>query len=354
MAWTEKTRSGTFRVGWMDETGQHYKGGFATKQDAARYVTRIESDGAPSGLTLNEYAGQVFDSSFDLRGSTLYAYRKTFQKHVADKIGRKTLGDLSTDDMRRYFTDLEAGPSAQASVYRVVAKVLNSAEREGVIGKSPLRPIRKPKDTRRREVRPLPIEDIEALASAVNPYFRLAVLLAGYAGLRGGEIGGLRLSDVDIENRQIQVVQATARHGGQRVLGEVKTAAGRRRIDVPEFLVQECVAHFDRFGTAPDGRLFQTSEGNLVVNQTLDGALQKAATLSFTNGEAKVRFHDLRHTCAALMVAQGAHPKMIQQHMGHSSISITLDVYGHLFPSLGRDVADALGEARARSNEEER
>ncbi|HLE81827.1 MAG TPA: site-specific integrase, partial [Dehalococcoidia bacterium] len=55
------------------------------------------------------------------------------------------------------------------------------------------------------------------------------------------------------------------------------------------------------------------------------------------------------HTCAALMVAQGAHPKMIQAHMGHSSISITLDVYGHLMPSLGRDVADALGRERAEN-----
>jgi len=192
MAWTEKTRSGSFRVGWMDPDThlQRYRGGFGTKQEAVRFQRDLEVEGPPTELTLEEYAEQVFDSSFDLRGSTLYAYRKTWKKHVSGNLGRRRLAELSTLDMRNFFSDLEVGPSAKASVYRVLAKMLNSAEREGVIPKSPLKPIPKPRDERRREVRPLPIEEIEALADAITPYFRLAVLLAGYAGLRGERSGG--------------------------------------------------------------------------------------------------------------------------------------------------------------------
>ncbi len=352
MAWVEKIGS-RFRVGWMDpETKlQHYKGGFRTRQDAARFQRDIEVDGAPADVTLEGYAQKLFDSSFELRASTLYAYRNTWAKHVAHQLGRRRLVDLGTEDLRRYFTDLDVGPSARASIYRVVAKVLNSAEREGVIGKSPLRPIRKPRDVRRREIELLPVEDIEALSVAIDPRYRLAVLLAGYGGLRGGEIGGLRLQDVDVQNCQLQIVQATARHGGQRVLGDVKTGASRRRIDVPRFLVDAVLEHVKLWETADDGRLFQTPTNVLVVNQVLDNALDRAQALAFPNGRSKIRFHDLRHTCASLMIQTGAHPKVIQQHMGHSSITITLDVYGSLFPGMSRGVADALGEARRKAQD---
>ena len=348
MAWVEKVGR-KYRVGWIDrETKkQHYRGGFVSKASANVFSLDIEIGDVPSDLTLSTYADWVFDSSMELRGSTLYAYRHTFDKHVAPRIGRRRLDELTTQDMRVFFTELEAGKSARASIYRVLAKVLNNAEREGIIRKSPLRPIRKPADQRRREIIPQPIENLEALAAAVDQRYRLAVLLAGYGGLRGGEIGGLRGRDVDFENSQVQIVQATARHGGQRVLADCKTASSRRRIDVPRFMMEEVLAHMQRYPQTDDDRLFQTPGGGLVVNQTLDGALKTAAAkIGFVS---LPRFHDLRHTCAALMISQGAHPKMIQAHMGHSSISITLDVYGHLFPGLGRTVADSLGEARKKA-----
>lgn len=350
MAWVEKVGR-RFRVGWMDpETGrQRYRGGFESKADARSFASRIETGDVPSDLTLETYAERIFDSSMELRGSTLYAYRKTFARHVGSRpIARRRLTDLTTQDMREFFAGLDVGPSARASVYRVLAKVLNAAEREGVVSKSPLRPVKKPRDERRREVVPQPIELVEALAAAVDPYFRLAVLLAGYGGLRGGEVGGLRLRDADCDRSQLQIVQATARHGGQRVLSDVKTAASRRRIDVPAFLLEEVVAHAREFGVADDGRLYQTATGGLVVSTTFDGAVKAGAERL---GLPPVRFHDLRHTCAALMIAEGAHPKTIQTHMGHSSITVSLDVYGHLFSGLGRQVADNLGEARRKVQE---
>ena len=174
------------------------------------------------------------------------------------------------------------------------------------------------------------------------------MLLAGYAGLRAGEVGGLRIQDVDAENNQLMIVQATARHGGQRVLGDVKTAAARRRIDVPPFLIKAIQAHVEEHGTAQDGRLFMAYGGGLVVNMTFLSALKAACERL---GIEAPRFHDLRHTCASLMIAAGAHPKMIQQHLGHSSISVTLDTYGHLLPSLGKTAAQALESARRKAQE---
>jgi len=348
--WIER-RGRNFRVGWTENGRQHYKGGFKTKAEARAFSSRIEMSDVPLELmdiSLASFAERLLETSWDLRGSTLYNYRRILDRDVPTQLKTKRLVDLTTEDFRVLFLQFEAGPSARRALYRILAKVLNAAERDGLITRSPLKSIPRPKEGRRREIQPLPIEDIETLASTITPYFRLAVFLAAYAGLRGGEIGGLRIQDVDLANNQLMIVQATARHGGQRVLGEVKTAAGHRRIDIPPFLSDAIRAHVDEHGTAEDGRLFRSFRDGLVINSILNNALKSACRKLALEPP---RFHDLRHTCASLMIAAGAHPKMIQQHLGHSSISVTLDTYGHLLPSLGKTAAQALESARRKAQD---
>jgi integrase len=234
---------------------------------------------------------------------------------------------------------------ARASAYRLLAKALNLAVREGVLDRSPLKAIPRPK-VERPEIRPLPIEEVEALADAIEPRYRLAVLLAAYLGLRAGEIGGLRLEDLDLERATLRVIRATRRDGGKRVLGDVKTPAGRRRISIPTFLVGEIRRHVDTYPPSADERLITTSTGGLVVSTILLRAFVEAASRL---GLRRPRFHDLRHSAASLMIAEGAHPKVIQTRLGHSNIQVTLDIYGHLFPSLDAALAAQLDTARSRA-----
>lgn len=222
---------------------------------------------------------------------------------------------------------------------------MNQAVREGLLDRSPLRAIPRPKAPT-REIQPLEAWELEALADAANPPYRVPILVAGYLGLRAGEIGGLRLQDVDFESRTLRIVRATRREGGRRVLGEVKTAAGRRRLSVPDTLMGEIRRHIESFPPAEDGRIFTAPGEGLLVNVVLWKALADAAQRI---GMRRPRFHDLRHTSASLMIVEGAHPKLVQTRLGHSSVAITMDVYAHLFPSADEEVARAMNEVRERT-----
>jgi len=330
---------------------------FKSLDDARAFKTQKERDlqtgtsvpKADRKQVLGAFADRVLAESYDLAPSTADWYRDHFERHVRPKLGHLPLEDITPARLRAFFAALieTSGNGTVTAVRRVLVKVLNVAVSEGIFPKgSPMRGIKTPRPSR-KEVKPLPVETIEALADTIEPRYRLAVLLAGYGGLRGGEVGGLRVQDLDLrrEKPTLTVAQAVRTVRARAEVAEPKTAASRRRIDIPRFLVDEIERHIEEFGTAEDGRLFESPKGGLVSHFTLDKALGKAAEKLAI---PKPKFHALRHTCAALMIEQGSHPKTLQAHLGHSSITTTLDVYGSLFPSLGEELARNLDAMRTR------
>ena len=179
--------------------------------------------------------------------------------------------------------------------------------------------------------------EIQALLAATDPRWRVIILTAVLTGLREGELLGLAWGDIDWSARQVYVRQQYT--AGR--FSELKTKASRRRVDLPA----ELVAELRRWRLAcppgahdlvfPNGAGNPESHSNL-LNRGFYPALRRA-------GLRKIRFHDLRHTYASLLIANGEHPKRIQALMGHSSINVTMDVYGHLMPGGGDEVADRLG-----------
>jgi hypothetical protein len=182
----------------------------------------------------------------------------------------------------------------------------------------------------------------ELAANTIAPYGNL-VLLAALTGLRQGELFALRDRNVDLEALTIQV-----EHGAYE--GEfvpVKTRASRRRVDL-----SSTAAHVLRrqlLARKPNerGLVFPSPRGELLDDNNFRHRVFGPAVRR--TRVAGLRFHDLRHTYAALMVAAGAHPKYLQAQMGHSSIRVTLDLYGHLFPDANRGVLDALDQLTAPS-----
>jgi len=125
-------------------------------------------------------------------------------------------------------------------------------------------------------------------------------------------------------------------------VGEPKTARSRRRVDLPAFAVETLRAHRDRLGAIPHPTAW-------VFTDTAGGPLRKSnltrrsfKPLLKRAGLRPIRFHDLRHTAASLMLAANVHPKIVQERLGHASIAMTLDVYPHLIPSLQREAAAKL------------
>jgi integrase len=152
-----------------------------------------------------------------------------------------------------------------------------------------------------------------------------------YGGLRWGEVAALRRSRCHLLRSRLEVVESVAEVGGRLYLGETKTYQ-RRTVVIPAFLRDLLAEHLgSQVSRDPDAFVFSGATGSLLRNSNFRRRVWRPAvrTLGLPRD---LRIHDLRHTCAALLIAQGAHPEAIQAQLGHSSIQVTLDLYGHLFP----------------------
>jgi integrase len=156
------------------------------------------------------------------------------------------------------------------------------------------------------------------------------VLSAVYLGARWGELVGLKRQHLNLLKRETRIVGTLKEvPGGVRYIEETKTSASRRTIDIPDFLVDLLAAHLKN---APESEfLFCTKDGNPIRRSNFRQHVWRPAVKA-AGLDMQLRFHDLRHTCASLLIEQGAHPKEIQARLGHSTITTTLDRYGHLMP----------------------
>jgi integrase len=193
--------------------------------------------------------------------------------------------------------------------------------------------------------------EILDLADAITPPFGTLVIFAAYTGLRAGEIGAMRVGRLDLLRGTAQVHESLADVKGKLVFGPTKTYA-HRTVRLPRFLCDELGAYLSDRPARSDDLLFSSRNGaplrhNLFYARHYKPAVERAGL------PLALRFHDLRHTCAALLIAQGAHPKAIMERLGHSTIQVTLDRYGHLLPGLDEALTDGL-ESTYRTSLERR
>lgn len=192
------------------------------------------------------------------------------------------------------------------------------------------------------EQRYLTHQQVNALAVACRQY-RLVVLFLGYTGVRWGELAALRVGRLDLLRRRASIAESVTEVNGELVWGTPKTHE-RRAVPIPRFLVDELGQQVA--GKGRDDLVFAGMKGGaLRVRVFRHGAFDAAAA---TAGLPGMHPHELRHTAASLAIASGADVKVVQQMLGHKSATMTLDLYGHLFPDRLDEVADAL-DAAARA-----
>ncbi len=169
----------------------------------------------------------------------------------------------------------------------------------------------------------------------------MLILLLAYTGLRWGEATVLRVCDIDLDRRRIDVRRAYADVGGRLVLGSPKSHQSRT-VPIPRFLAGELSALIAR--KKAEYLVFTTPSGSALrlPNWSRSGFRPARSPAGVSD---RLRVHDLRHTAAALMIQAGYPPKMLQGIMGHASITTTLDLYGHLYPGDMDRYADRLDTA---------
>jgi integrase len=199
-----------------------------------------------------------------------------------------------------------------------------------------------------REMLFLSAGEVERLVTTIRrPYGTLVYLLA-YGGLRWGEAAAIRRKRCDLLRSRIEVAESLSEVRGTLHFGPTKTYR-RRMVNIPGFLRDLIAEHLARdVDKGPDALVFTSPEGRPLRNSNFRRQVwyQAVADAGLSDG---LRVHDLRHTCSSLLIAQGAHPKAIQNHLGHSSITVTMDRYGHLFPSDMEALAVALDDVRSRA-----
>jgi integrase len=351
MAHIRRARAGNgWEARYRDPMGKERCRTFATKRDAQRYLSRQSADiqrgefldPRLSRTTFQEWADEWLATTVHLKPKTRAGYESILQHHVLPVFAAARIAAVEQVDIRRFVAELAhsgAAPGTIRTVFNVLRLVFATAAGSGAIKVSPCKGVRLPR-SERDEMLFLAPEQIVRLARAITPPYGTLVTFAAYTGLRAGEIDSLRVGRVDLLRGSVDVVESLADVKGKFVFGPTKTYA-RRTVRLPRFLCDELGSYLAERPTGRDDLVFTAPGGrplrhNLFYARTFKPAVVRAGL------PEGLRFHDLRHTCAALLIAQGAHPKAIMERLGHSSIQVTLDRYGHLLPSLDESLTEGL------------
>ena len=211
----------------------------------------------------------------------------------------------------------------------------------------------KPPQVCREEIHPLRPEQVNALLDAARgDRLEALYILAIHTGLRQGELLGLKWEDMDFEAGRLQVRRTLTTAKDGPVLSTPKTKGSRRSVKLTQSAAEALRSHLqrqlgeiDRAGTLweENGLIFASEVGEPLDRRSITKyqfkKLLKRAELP------EVRFHDLRHTCATLLLSRNVNPKIVSEMLGHASIAITLDTYSHVLPNMQSEAAKALEDA---------
>jgi integrase len=234
-------------------------------------------------------------------------------------------------------------PSRVRNAHQVLSQVLAAAVDGGWLARNPAAGVRLPERVE-REMLFLDAGQVEQLADAIGPHYRVLVYFLAYTGLRFGEAVALRVKRLDLLRGRCEVVESATEVGSTLVWGPTKTDE-RRTVRLPRFLAELLGEHLAGRPADPDALVFAAPLGGPLRERKFHGRLKPAARRAAL--PPTLRAHDLRHTAASLLIRQGASVKAVQKTLGHKSAVMTLDRYGHLWPDELEDLAERLDRARA-------
>jgi integrase len=323
--------------------------GFQRRSDAEEARKRYEGERAKGRsydprrrrFTLAAYFPE-FIKRPSFTEATRALYEQQWSKHIEPALGSRALSKITRADVKRLIGTLESrgvGKATLDSVHRLLRSVLSSAIDDEIISANPASGIDVPK-AKRREIRFLTPQEVGIIAGEVAERYRALVLLLSYRGLRIGEAVFLRAKHFDPMRGRLQIEGAAAEVRGKRIEGPTKNGK-KRTVVLPPFLRDELARHLAAFGAPldPESFIFTADEGGPVRQGNFRSRVWVPACRSAGLFPAP-RVHDLRHTAASLAIAADANPKVIQEMLGHSSIVVTMDRYGHLFETLQDDLAE--------------
>jgi len=344
-------------VRYRDNRGRPRCRTFKRAEDARIYAKTVEADvvrgefldPAKGRRKFDEFAERWLASCAGLKPKTIVGYRSMLRCHVLPAFSGLAVAKIEYSDVDEFLGELRAAgaaPGTVRSARKVLRLVLGTAVRSGAIKANPCDGVRIAR-SEPEEMHFLTMDELLRLADAMKrPEYGLMVRFAGLTGLRAGEVGALRIGRLDLLRRRAEVLENVSEVTGYGlVYGPPKTYE-RRSVPIPPSLVEELAAHLTGRGDQRDAFVFTSPTGGPLRQRNFMGRHFKPA-VERAGLPPDLRFHDLRHTCAAPLINADppAHPLAVMKRLGHSSITVTYNTYGHLFPVLDEALTASLGRA---------
>lgn len=332
----------------------------ATKKQAEELLIKLLKDlqdgtyFEPSEITLKDYLEKWLEDYCkpNLKQTTFDSYESFIRLHIAPTIGKIKLKDLRPAQVQKLYNQkmTELSSRSVRYIHSILHKAIKQAVKWEYIHRNVIEAATPP-SLKQKEKQPWDTNQVKtfleaAKAERLYPLFLLAVM----TGMRRGEILGLKWDDIDFANGIISVKRSIVRTSKGQTVGDLKTEKSKRAITISETVLQVLKAHH----VAQAQELLAVGQKNTEswvftreadprppypthMNDILKRIIAKANL-------PKISFHDLRHTHATMLLSQGVNPKIVQERLGHSNISVTMDVYSHVMPGMQKKAADELEE----------
>ena len=357
-------RSGTrWEVSYRGPDRKQRSRRFARKVDAQKFASTVEADmirgewldPAMGKQLFGDWAQRWMATKTNLKPSTRQSYEAIVTNHLLPAFETVPIAAIDHPTVLAFLAKLTTvrGAGTVKNIRDVLRMIMDLAVRSGAIKTNPVDGTKTPPRPH-DEMIFLSADEVMTLAEAISqppvrtrggehrrtryPEYGLLVRFAAFSGLRAGEIVALQTQHLNLMRSAVEVMESATEAYGKLDHGPTKTYH-RRAVPIPSGLRDELAQHVHR--RAPTDQVFTGPNGGQLRHSNWYPRFFKPAVREAGLDE-RTRFHDLRHTYAALLIAEGAHPRAIMERMGHSTINVTLGTYGHLLPSLDAMLSQAL------------
>ncbi|MGB8345096.1 MAG: tyrosine-type recombinase/integrase [Ktedonobacteraceae bacterium] len=314
--------------------------------------------------TVKQYLEQWFEDVHKptLRITSYARYGTLLRKHILPVIGHIQLQKLTAQQVQALYTrKVKEGmaPKTIQNIHGLLHKALDNALKWGLVPRNVCDAVSTPR-LAHHEIHPLTKEQAQQLVEEIRGHqLEALIVVALVTGMRQGELFALRWQDISFDDKTLQVCRTVShltRFG--YVENEPKTSRGRRMIVLPAFIIDLLKQHRERQAQArlkagnkwiDKGLVFCNTHGDYLHPDYL---MLRFHRLFDELGLPRIRFHDLRHSAATILLSIGIHPKVVQELLGHSQIGMTLDIYSHVLPSLQKEAMGKLDELFRRDKQD--
>ncbi|WP_209125452.1 tyrosine-type recombinase/integrase [Alkalihalobacillus sp. BA299] len=347
---------------------QKTQSGFKTKKEAQHACNKLINElmkgeyVEPSQKTVEEILLEFMTThgKHAFRQKTYETHMYIIQKHIIPSLGHVKVPKLTPAMVQGFYLQKLQDENYSAEYVRtmhaVLRKAFNKAVKWQYINKSIIELVDPPR-LEAKEIRTWTLEDATTFLEYVKgKRFYIVFLLAIYTGMRQGEILGLRWKDCHLKDGNISVTQTLSRTAKGLIFQEPKTRGSKRLISIPKHVTEELKQHKKEqneqkilLGPAyEDYNLVACIETGKPIDAR--NLIRYYKRMIKESGVPDIRFHDLRHTHATIMLQLGEHPKVVSERLGHSKTNVTLDIYSHVVPDMQKSAADKFEQAMRSVN----